>query len=179
MRAGTITVSSISSSGSGWSKTVPRSVGTESGSDGVSERPRTGFEEGAETTSSDCGWSLSKTGRPFAQYYRDVRIPNRSALALFALLAFIPGCDRGAHPAQTGKAAPDFTVSDGQTSIHLANYRGQVVLLNFWWSQCAPCIEELPSLLQLHHDNPNLAILAVSIDEDPDQYNRLLFAIAT
>jgi cytochrome c biogenesis protein CcmG, thiol:disulfide interchange protein DsbE len=70
--------------------------------------------------------------------------------------------------------APDFTVSDGSTSIHLANYRGKVVLLNFWWSQCGPCIEELPSLLQLHHDNPNLAILAVSIDEDEGSYKEFI-----
>ncbi|HEX3891052.1 MAG TPA: TlpA disulfide reductase family protein [Terracidiphilus sp.] len=95
-------------------------------------------------------------------------------LALLAVLVLAPGCDRGAHPAQTGKSAPDFNVSDGSTSIHLANYRGQVVLVNFWASWCGPCIEELPSLLQLHHDDPNLTILAVSIDEDPDQYKRFL-----
>jgi len=73
-----------------------------------------------------------------------------------------------------GQRAPDFTVADGSTSIHLASYRGKVVLLNFWWSNCAPCIEELPSLEQLHHDDPNLAILAVSIDEDSASYSRFL-----
>lgn len=102
-----------------------------------------------------------------------MRIPRLSTLIL-AGLTFVAGCDRGAHPSQTGRQAPDFNVSDGLTSIHLASYRGQVVLLNFWWSQCAPCIEELPSLLQLHHDDPKLAILAVSIDEDPDQYARFI-----
>lgn len=86
------------------------------------------------------------------------------------LLVFVPGCNRGAHPAQLDMRAPDFTVSDGTTSVHLASYRGKVVLLNFWWSQCAPCVEELPSLLQLHHDDPSLVVLAVSIDEDPDSY---------
>ncbi|HTB97720.1 MAG TPA: TlpA disulfide reductase family protein [Terracidiphilus sp.] len=93
-------------------------------------------------------------------------------LALILALALVPfsGCNRGAHPAQTGKPAPDFTVSDGSSSVHLASYRGKVVLLNFWASWCAPCVQELPSLLQLHHDNPNLVILAVSIDEDPDAY---------
>lgn len=89
-------------------------------------------------------------------------------------LALAAGCNRGAHPAQTGKKAPDFTVSDGITSVHLADYRGKVVLLNFWWSQCAPCIQELPSLLQLHHDDPNLAVLAISIDEDPDSYTSFI-----
>jgi peroxiredoxin len=86
----------------------------------------------------------------------------------------LPACSRGAHPAQTGKAAPDFTVSDGASTVHLANYRGRVVLLNFWASWCAPCVEELPSLLELHHDLPNLAILAVSIDDDPSAYSTFI-----
>ena len=111
---------------------------------------------------------------PSAQYYRDVRHPRLLALTLLLSLISVPGCDRGAHPAQAGKPAPDFNVSDGLTSVHLANYRGQVVLLNFWWSQCAPCIEELPSLLQLHHENPNLVVLAVSIDEDADSYSNFI-----
>jgi len=85
-----------------------------------------------------------------------------------------PGCDRGAHPGQTGHPAPDFTISDGASTVHLASYRGRVVLLNFWWSQCAPCIEELPSLLQLHHDEPALAVLAISIDDDEDSYRNFL-----
>ncbi len=70
--------------------------------------------------------------------------------------------------------APDFTVSDGSSTVRLASYRGKVVLVNFWWSQCAPCLEELPSLLQLHHDDPDLAILAVSIDEDEDSYRQFI-----
>jgi peroxiredoxin len=93
---------------------------------------------------------------------------------LLVLLAMAPGCDRGAHPGQTGHPAPDFTISDGASTVHLASYRGRVVLLNFWWSQCAPCIEELPSLLQLHHDEPALAVLAISIDDDEDSYRNFL-----
>jgi thiol-disulfide isomerase/thioredoxin len=89
-------------------------------------------------------------------------------------LVLAPGCDRGAHPAQTGHSAPDFTVSDGTTTVHLASYRGRVVLLNFWATWCAPCIEEMPSLLELHHAQPDLAVLAVSIDEDADAYSAFL-----
>ncbi len=99
-----------------------------------------------------------------------MRFLRRVTFIAVLLLVFIPGCNRGARPAQLDKRAPDFTVSDGTTSVHLASYRGKVVLLNFWWSQCAPCIEELPSLLQLHHEDPNLVVLAISVDEDPDSY---------
>ncbi len=109
-----------------------------------------------------------------APYYKEVRFPRWFSLLALLPLALLPACNRGAHPAQTGQIAPDFTVSDGASTIHLASYRGQVVLLNFWASWCEPCIIELPSLLELHHDQPNLAILAVSIDEDPEAYSRFL-----
>jgi len=84
------------------------------------------------------------------------------------------GCDRGSHPSEIGRVAPDFTVTDSHDSIHLASYRGQVVLLNFWGSWCTPCIQELPSLLQFHHDHPEYPILAVSIDEDEGAYRSFL-----
>lgn len=98
------------------------------------------------------------------------------SLTLLLLLPLIlaPGCNRGAHPAQTGKVAPDFTVSDGATTVRLSSYRGRVVLLNFWATWCGPCVQEMPSLLELHHAQPDLAILAVSIDEDADAYKRFL-----
>jgi cytochrome c biogenesis protein CcmG/thiol:disulfide interchange protein DsbE len=89
-------------------------------------------------------------------------------------LALLPACNRGSRPAQTGKAAPDFTVSDGTSTVRLASYRGQVVLVNFWASWCMPCVEEMPSLLALHHERPNLVILAVSIDDDPEAYSNFI-----
>ena len=103
-----------------------------------------------------------------------MRFPRCLALALSLPLALLSACNRGAHPAQTGKIAPDFTVSDGTSTVHLAQYRGQVVLVNFWASWCMPCVAEMPSLLALHHEQPNLVILAVSIDEDPVAYSSFL-----
>jgi cytochrome c biogenesis protein CcmG, thiol:disulfide interchange protein DsbE len=94
-------------------------------------------------------------------------------MSLIGLL-LVAGCDRGTHPGQIGKRAPDFSISDGLTSIHLADYRGRIVLLNFWFSSCAPCVQETPALIQLHHDRPDLAVLAVSIDENADAYTRFL-----
>ena len=116
---------------------------------------------------------LSLLPRPFVQYpsLRIIRmcgfLVSLPSVPFFAL-TLACGCDRGARPANADKVAPDFTVSDGENTIHLANYRGKVVLLNFWWSQCPPCVQETPALEQLHHDRPDLAILAVSIDSDPD-----------
>jgi peroxiredoxin len=95
-------------------------------------------------------------------------------LPVLAASLILSGCNRGAHPWLIGKVAPDFKVSDGTSSIHLADYRGKVVLLNFWFSDCPPCIQETPALIRLHHDRPDLAILAVSVDEDAAPYNRFL-----
>jgi len=94
---------------------------------------------------------------------------------LCAMLFFAStGCDRGSHPFQTGKPAPDFNISDGSTSIHLADYRGKIVLLNFWASWCEPCTLELPSMLDFHRQHPEYPILAVSIDEDDQAYKSFL-----
>jgi cytochrome c biogenesis protein CcmG, thiol:disulfide interchange protein DsbE len=90
------------------------------------------------------------------------------------VLTVVVGCDRGNHPTGTGKLAPDFTVTDENTSVHLASYRGKVVLLNFWESHCAPCVAELPSLLQFHHQHPDIPVLAVSSDADASDYARFV-----
>lgn len=103
-----------------------------------------------------------------------MRNPRFCAPILLAALTLLSACNRGAHPAQMDQAAPDFTVSDGITSIHLASYRGHPVLVNFWATWCEPCLLELPSLIQLHHDQPGLVILAVSIDEDADAYKTFI-----
>ena len=96
------------------------------------------------------------------------------ALASLVLLLLATGCDRGQHPEQVNKVAPEFSISDGSQSADLSKLRGKVVLLNFWGSRCAPCIEELPSLMELHRRMPQVAIVAVSLDEDPESYQRFI-----
>src|ERR1700678_1787858 len=84
------------------------------------------------------------------------------------------GCDRGSHPGNIDKPAPQFVVSDGARTVDLSKLRGRVVVLNLWATNCAPCIEELPSLLALQRKMTQLAIVAVSWDENPNAYQRFL-----
>ena len=95
------------------------------------------------------------------------------ASAVLAVL-LVAGCDRGDHPGNIGKAAPQFVMSDGTRTVDLSMLRGRVVLLNLWATYCAPCIEELPSLLALQKKMPDVAVVAVSMDQDPDVYRKFL-----
>ena len=94
--------------------------------------------------------------------------------ALLLLAALAGGCDRGDRPGYLGTPAPLFTVNDGQHSVSLAQLRGQVVLLNFWATWCAPCLEEMPSLVELGQAVPQVKIVAVATDGDPAAYNSYL-----
>jgi peroxiredoxin len=54
--------------------------------------------------------------------------------------------------------------------------RGKVVLVNFWATWCPPCVEELPSLMNLQErmKDRGIVVLGVSIDVDGDAYHRFL-----
>lgn len=65
-------------------------------------------------------------------------------------------------------------MSDGTRTVDLSKLHGRVVVLNLWATWCAPCIEELPSLLELQKKMPEVAVVAVSMDQDPDVYRKFL-----
>lgn len=95
-------------------------------------------------------------------------------LGLGSLALNLLGCDRGAHPGNIGKVAPAFVMSDGRETVDLSLFRGKVVVLNLWASWCAPCVEELPSLLALQKKMPGLVVVAVSTDQDDVVYRKFL-----
>lgn len=65
------------------------------------------------------------------------------------------------------EAAPDFTLKslDGG-NLRLEEYRGQVVLINFWASWCGPCRQEMPLLDRLHqrYEDTGFAVLGVNVE---------------
>jgi len=100
----------------------------------------------------------------------------------FLLALIIPGllvlsaCYHGSRPPRIGTPAPDFTVQDAEKKISLAQFRGQVVVLNFWATWCPPCVEETPSLVNMadHMKDKGITVLGVSVDVDGDAYKKFV-----
>lgn len=65
---------------------------------------------------------------------------------------------------------------DADRSVTLSQYRGQVLVLNFWATWCAPCVEEIPSLVQLQRQMKakGVTVLAISVDVDQAAYQKFI-----
>ena len=101
-----------------------------------------------------------------------------SAFAIALLVGcFIYFYSPGPRPARSGPVkpdkdrhqAPDFALKDvnGKT-VRLSDYRGKVVLLDFWATWCSPCQIEIPWFVDLERKNKDkgFAVLGVSMDDD-------------
>jgi cytochrome c biogenesis protein CcmG/thiol:disulfide interchange protein DsbE len=75
-----------------------------------------------------------------------------------------------------GQLAPDFafTAMDGKSrSLH--DFRGKMIVLNFWASWCAPCLKEFPDLLRIAASRPyDIVFIALSSDTDRAAMERFL-----
>jgi len=72
-------------------------------------------------------------------------------------------------PSHERQMAPDFELkdADGRT-VQLSDYRGKVVLLNFWATWCGPCKIEIPWFVEFEKEfkDEGFAVLGISLDED-------------
>ena len=100
-----------------------------------------------------------------------------ATIALFFLLLSL--CSAGELvQLKSRPAAPDFELPDiGGATHRLSDYRGQVVLVNFWATWCAPCRAEMPSLerLKRNFQNSELKILAVNLGETKREISNFYF----
>jgi cytochrome c biogenesis protein CcmG, thiol:disulfide interchange protein DsbE len=100
----------------------------------------------------------------------------RSTVITGLLVLALSGCYGRTRPPRIGTSAPDFTVQDAQTKVTLSQLRGQVVVLNFWATWCPPCVEEMPSLVEMQRrmKAKGVTVLAVSVDVDESAYKQFL-----
>ncbi len=79
-----------------------------------------------------------------------------------------------ARPAEVARAteneaAPDFTLKDmSGAKVRLADYKGKVVLLNFWATWCAPCTFEIPWFAEFERTfkDRGFSVIGISMDDD-------------
>lgn len=111
-------------------------------------------------------------------------IAGAAVVALvYAMLPTLPGSTEvletdaaeasdGSCPADAKKANLDFTVKDldGRT-VRLADFKGKVILLDFWATWCPPCKAEIPGFVELQEEygDEGLQVVGVSVDDPPEK----------
>ncbi len=97
-------------------------------------------------------WEEFQQINPYPEYNEAVLVALAAALKL-----------------QPGQPAPEFTLNDldGQ-SLSLSQFKGQVVLIDFWASWCVPCIDDLPYLRQVKEKTADWPVVFLNISLDAD-----------
>ena len=89
-------------------------------------------------------------------------------ILLGAVLAILMGASL-ASSGLTGQTAPDFVLKSATgENLRLSEYRGDVVMINFWATWCGPCRQEMPLLNELYgrYQRVGFNLLGVNIDDD-------------
>lgn len=92
------------------------------------------------------------------------RIFNYVLLSLVGAI-LLPACHGSADPSD----APDFTLLNLQDeSVNLSDYKGQVVLINFFSTNCPPCRIEIPDFIRLQdqYGSKGFAVIGISVDQN-------------
>ena len=93
---------------------------------------------------------------------------------LLVLPVFLAGCDSpsqqtSAASVELDAEAPDFTLRNvAGEAVSLSDYRGQVVLLNFWATWCPPCKAEMPSMETLYRMLKDEGLVFLAVNAEPN-----------
>ena len=98
------------------------------------------------------------------------------AFAAGVLWVFTMPSYRQGEPSIAGKPAEDFVVVTEGRAARLSDFRGKLVVLNFWASYCGSCVEEIPDLDRLEQKirSRGGVVLGVSVDENCGSYEDFL-----
>jgi peroxiredoxin len=91
-------------------------------------------------------------------------------LTVAALAVFASGCEKGSPRSKA--RGRDFTLNDPYGNpVSLKDYRGKVVMLEFFASWCAPCRQSAPELTEIHetYKDRGFALIAISVGESPEK----------
>lgn len=104
------------------------------------------------------------------------RVAAATLVAMF-LVACV-GTGPGANSAG-GATAPDFTLTtlDGQQA-RLSDYKGSVVLLDFWSTTCDPCMIEMPHLVEMYKNNKDRGFVVLAISADGPESRAQVSSVA-
>lgn len=101
---------------------------------------------------------------------------TRKAVCAGILVALLCG-SAYATTVQVSEPAPDFTLKTlAGPNLRLEEYRGQVVLINFWASWCGPCRQEMPILDRLHqrYEDTGFAVLGVNVEGEASPAQKIV-----
>jgi peroxiredoxin len=111
---------------------------------------------------------------PFVVFGRNLTGNTRNGLMkfknlTFGLLVSVIAATSLASSGLEGRTAPDFALkSSTGENLRLSEYRGEVVMVNFWATWCGPCRQEMPLLDELYqrYQRVGFNLLGVNIDDD-------------
>jgi cytochrome c biogenesis protein CcmG, thiol:disulfide interchange protein DsbE len=114
-------------------------------------------------------------------------MPFTALRLCLVLLLVAAGCTAdqpgGPPDAAPQRAAPDgpgvpersFTMFSGEEASFTTTYAGQPLLVNFWASWCAPCIEEMPDLERIHQDlGDQITLVGLNLQDDRASADRMV-----
>jgi len=97
--------------------------------------------------------------------------------SIFALLVCVFAASSIASSGLEGQPAPDFALkSSSGANLRLSEYRGDVVMINFWATWCGPCRQEMPLLDELYtrYQRVGFNLLGVNIDDDSGRAMKMI-----